>query len=167
MPADDPIEVRTDHRCFLGGLTDRLAEAAREGKRGDELADVAVRFLAELDAEEFAGCCGSAYLALAPEVFEREVQLPIASADIANIDTRVLLWPVGASDRQHPHGDGWAAVMAMQGRLAATETRDGSWQPERLIELHAPELIVPEDGVSHHIHNRGSDVGLTIHVFGK
>jgi hypothetical protein len=34
-----------------------------------------------------------------------------------------------------------------------------------LVEL-APRVLVPEDDVSHHIHNVGNEIGLTVHVFG-
>jgi hypothetical protein len=163
---ESPIEVHTDHQCLLGDLTACLAEEARSGRRGELLAERARTLLLRLDAADFARCCVPAYLALAPEQFDREIQLPIASADVAKLDTRVLLWPVGAADGQHPHCDGWAAVMAVNGVLAASEQRDGARQPERELGLCAPELIVPEDGVSHHIHNRGDEIGLTIHIFG-
>ena len=163
---EQPIEVSTDHQCLLGDLTSQLADEGRSGKSGEQLADRARELLLELDAADFERCCMPAYLALAPKEFAREIQLPIASADVAKLDTRVLLWPIGAADRQHPHCDGWAAVMAVNGVLAASEERDGERLPEREMELRAPALLVPEDGVSHHLHNRGETVGLTVHVFG-
>jgi hypothetical protein len=162
-----PIEIATDHRCQLGDLTDRLADAAAGGLRGEGLAARAERELTNLVAAgRFAQCCVPAYLALAPEQFEREIQLPIACAAVARLDTRVLLWPVGAKDGQHPHCDGWAAFMAVRGELVESEEREGVRQPEQRAALAAPKVLVPEDDVSHHIHNVGHEVGLTIHVFG-
>jgi hypothetical protein len=166
-PGADPIEIVTDHVCLLGDVTDHLAAHAADGDRGEALAVRARDALADLlDHTRFAACCLPAYLALAPERFEREIQLPIACATAARLDTRVLLWPVGANDAQHPHYDGWAAFMAAQGWLTVSEQRYGVRLPERSIDLRAPELIFPEDRVSHHIHNVGDEVGLTIHVFG-
>jgi hypothetical protein len=92
--------------------------------------------------------------------------LPIASDEKAGLDTRVLLWPVSARDGEHPHADGWAAFMAARGKLAASERRGEERLPERDIPLWRPEVLLPEDGVRHHIHNRGNEVGLTIHIFG-
>jgi hypothetical protein len=92
--------------------------------------------------------------------------LPIASATAACLDTRVLLWPVSAEDAEHPHCDGWAVFIVEQGVLGASDTRRGARQPERRLELHRAEIVVPEQDVSHHIHNRGNIPGLTIHIFG-
>jgi hypothetical protein len=162
-----PIEVATEHRCMLGDLTDAFAAAASSGLRGKALAAKARDMLSHvLDSGRFERCCLPAYLALAPVRFEREIQLPIACADEARLDTRVLLWPVGAKDGQHPHCDGWAAFMAVRGDLTTDEERAGKRMPERALTLGAAELLVPEQDVSHHIHNVGGDVGLTIHVFG-
>jgi hypothetical protein len=163
-----PIEIATDHRCLLGEMTDRLGERASSGLRGRSLAERAGDELAGLLVDvTFERCCLPAYLALAPKRFDREIQLPIACATPARLDTRVLLWPVGAKDGQHPHCDGWAAFMAVQGDLTADEVRHGKRQPARAIALRAPELLFPEQDVSHHIHNVGDEIGLTIHVFGK
>ena len=166
MPDDKPIEIATDHRCLLGDATDALARHAERGDRGDVLASHAHAWLSSLDRGAFERCCLKEYLALAPERFEREIQLPIASDETAKLDTRVLLWPIGSQDGEHPHCEGWAAVMAVQGTLGASEQRDGERQPERPLPLCVPELIHPRDGVSHHIHNRGKDIGVTIHIFG-
>lgn len=164
---DGPIEIPTDHRCLLGALTDRLAEAAQSGVRGEQLAEQARARLRELASrDQFVTCCLPAYLALAPEQFDREIQLPIAHAAAAKLDTRVLLWPVGAADGQHPHCDGWAAFMAMRGTLMTHEERHGRRGKHRQLTLREPELIVPEQDVRHHIHNVGEEIGLTIHVFG-
>jgi hypothetical protein len=99
-------------------------------------------------------------------VFEREIQVPVACDDTARLDTRVLLWPIGAKDGQHPHCDGWAAFMAVQGDLTTHEQRGSNRLAERPLSLAVPELLIPEQDVSHHIHNVGDEIGLTIHVFG-
>jgi hypothetical protein len=161
------LEFPTDHRCLLGELTDRLAEHASRGVRGEDLASHARQLLTQLLGDgRFHACCAPLYMALAPETFEREIQLPIASAVPARLDTRVLLWPVGAKDGQHPHCDGWAVFAAVQGELVESEERDGQRQPAKAVALCEPALLMPEDSVSHHIHNVGHAVGLTIHVFG-
>jgi hypothetical protein len=164
---EKPIEVRTDHRCLLGALTDRLCAEVARGVTGRPLATVA---RAQLDGllrdGAFQRCCLPRYLSLAPERFEREIQLPVACDDTARLDTRVLLWPVGARDGQHPHCDGWAAFMAVRGDLTTDEVRAGATMPDRALVVGRPELLFPEQDVSHHIHNVGDDVGLTIHVFG-
>lgn len=166
MSEDQPIEVATDHGCLLRAVTDELAAVARVGCRGAALGERANAALARLSAMPFAECCMPAYLALAPVVFEREIQLPVASSEVAQLDTRVLLWPVGAADGQHPHRDGWATVMAAQGDLVVSEEQAGVRAPERHMALHTPELILPVEGISHHIHNRGQQVGLSVHIFG-
>jgi hypothetical protein len=56
--------------------------------------------------------------------------------------------------------------MAVQGDLVESEESDGVRQPERRAALAAPKVLVPEDDASHHIHNVGEKIGLTIHVFG-
>ncbi|MGH2471486.1 MAG: hypothetical protein ACRDG6_03650 [Candidatus Limnocylindria bacterium] len=45
-------------------------------------------------------CCVPVYLAVAPQVLERELQIPAASAGPAKLDARVLPWPIGAKDAQ-------------------------------------------------------------------
>ena len=163
----EPIEVPVRHRCHLGELTDELAENARRGERGDRLAERARAGLERLLASgEFVKCCVPAYVAVAPEVFERELQVPVASADAAGLDTRVLLWPVGAKDGQHPHADGWAVFAAARGSLVVHERRNGERQPEREVVLCEPEVLTAGEGITHHIHNRGEEVGLSVHVFG-
>jgi len=162
---DQPVEVPTDHRCMLADLTARLAAAATADRT--PLAEVARDALQQFDHDAFAACCMPVYLALAPKTFEQEIQIPVASAEAAALDTRVLLWPVTARDGHHPHTGGWAAVMVERGSLSETETRPGVAPVERTLQLHKPDLIYPEEGVSHHIHNRGEEVGLSIHVFGK
>lgn len=163
----DAIEIPTDHRCRLGALTDELASAAARGERGSALAERARSLLARLlSAREFDTCCVPKYLALAPREFPREVQLPVASSDHGRLDTRVLLWPIGAKDREHPHAEGWAVFASVRGRLTVSERRNGEGSPERQPSPRRPELLEPEDGVRHHVHNRGEDVGLSVHVFG-
>jgi hypothetical protein len=162
---DTPIEIETEHRCRLAAITQQLATLATDGIHGRSLAGHALSALDALDSG-FESCCLPAYLALAPERFDCEIQLPVASAGVAGLDTRVLLWPVGAQDRQHPHRDGWAAFMVVRGALAESQQRHGERLPERALRLHLPQALFPADGVSHHIHNRGDEIGLTIHIFG-
>jgi hypothetical protein len=163
----DPLEIPVQHRCHLGRLTDELADRARGGERGERLADRARAELEQLlGSGDFATCCVPAYLAVAPEVFERELQVPVASADVAKLDTRVLLWPIGAKDAQHPHADGWAVFAAVRGELAVHECRKDERQPERPVALGDPEVLTKGDGVTHHIHNRGDEIGLSVHIFG-
>jgi hypothetical protein len=162
-----PVEIATDHRCMLGDMTDALCDQAASGVRGEHLAEAARAALSiVVSSDHFARCCVPAYLALAPQRFDREIQLPIASADEARLDTRVLLWPIGAADGQHPHCDGWAAFVTVRGALVESEDRDGVRQPEAAVALREPKVLVPEENVSHHIHNVGGEIGLTIHVFG-
>ena len=162
-----PIEIATDHRCMLGDMTDALCDQAASGIRGEHLAEAARAALSiVVSSDHFARCCLPIYLALAPERFDREIQLPIASSDEAQLDTRVLLWPIGAADGQHPHCEGWAVFGTVQGRLVEFEERAGVRQPEQPVPLRTPKLLFPEDDVSHHIHNVGDEIGLTIHVFG-
>ena len=159
-----PIEAQTTHLCELARLTDELAEGAKH-EHGDRLAAAAARSLARLlDSGRFATCCVPHYIKLAPDRFEREIQIPIAHADGGAIDTRVLVWPVGATDREHPHRHGWAIVAPVLGALTVSETRDGVRRPERAATR---QRIVPEDGVTHHIHNRGATIGLSVHIFGR
>jgi hypothetical protein len=165
--AEKPIEVRSEHRCILGVVTERLAQKAAGGTRGEELAEEARAALQGLWITAFEQCCVPVYLALAPERFEREIQIPIASADVAKLDTRALLWPIGAQDGQHPHFEGWATFVVIRGRLAVSETRDEARVPERIIETGAPEVIDPADCVAHHIHNRGDEIGMTVHIFNE
>jgi hypothetical protein len=163
---DEPIELATDHACLLGSITAELARVAAAGVRGDALAERALQSLSALDRRHFEACCAPAYLALAPQRFDQELQVPIASSDEAQLDTRVLLWPATAKDGQHPHRDGWAIVMPVRGELAEFQRKHGEPQPERRPTLWQPALIMPEDGISHHMRNAGREVGLSVHVFG-
>jgi hypothetical protein len=164
----DAIEIPVRHRCHLGMLVDGLADHARLGERGAPLAERAQRALADLLLSgKFDTCCVPEYLAVAPERFERELQVPVAAAHAARLDARVLLWPVGAKDVQHPHADGWAVFAAVRGRLAAHEMHDGQRLPERALRVNEPEVVRAVDGITHHLHNRGDEVGLSVHVFGE
>jgi len=164
---DEPLEIPVRHRCHIGELVDELAEHARAGEAGEPLAQRARDGLAELArSDDFATCCVPKYLAVAPRVFDREFQVPVASADPARLDARVLLWPVGAKDAQHPHAEGWAVFTAVRGQLAVHEQHDGERQPERAIVLREPEMLTWRDGVTHHLHNRGDEIAISVHVFG-
>ena len=164
---NEALEIPVRHRCHLGALVDELAEHARRGLRGEPLAERARTGLAQLLASEgFASCCVPKYLAVAPRVFERELQVPVASAQPAKLDARVLLWPIGAKDAQHPHANGWAVFAAVRGRLAVHQRHNGERQPERAIVVCEPEVLTAGDGITHHIHNRGDEVALSVHVFG-
>jgi hypothetical protein len=164
---NEALEIPVRHRCHLGALVDELAEHARQGLRGEPLAEQARTGLTQLLASgDFASCCVPKYLAIAPRVFERELQVPVASAQPAKLDARVLLWPIGAKDAQHPHANGWAVFAAVRGRLAVHERHNGDRQPERAIVVCEPEVLTAGDGITHHIHNRGDEVALSVHVFG-
>jgi mannose-6-phosphate isomerase-like protein (cupin superfamily) len=164
----EPIEVPTPHRCHLGTLTDELAEHSRRGERGDRLAQRARAGLERLlRSGDFAKCCIPAYVAKAPKVFEREFQIPVASDEGSHLDTRVLLWPVGSKDGQHPHAEGWAVFAVARGNLAVHERRAGERQPEREVVVGDAEVLTPSDGVTHHLHNRGDEVALSVHLFGN
>ena len=78
----------------------------------------------------------------------------------------MLLWPVGAKDAQHSHSDGWAVFAAVCGTLAVHERHNGERQPERVVALDQPEVVTAVDGITHHLHNRGDEVALSVHVFG-
>lgn len=167
LTMDQPLEIPVRHRCHLSALVDELAECARAGERGDALAERArLGLVGLLSSEDFAGCCVPKYLAVAPEAFERELQIAVASAEPAKLDARVLLWPIGAKDAQHPHADGWAVFAVVRGTLAVHERENGERQPERVMALCEPEVLTPRDGITHHLHNRGDEVGLSVHIFG-
>ena len=164
---EQALEVPVRHPCHLSALVDELAEHARGGEGGDRLAERARQGLARLLAkEDFASCCVPEYLRVAPEVFDREVQVPVASADPAKLDARVLLWPIGAKDGQHPHADGWAVFAAVRGKLAVHEQHHGERQPERIVPIGETEVLTSGDGVTHHLHNRGGDIAVSVHIFG-
>jgi len=167
LTMDEPLEIPVRHRCHLGALVDQLAKRARAGERADELAERdRIGLVDLLSSEDFTGCCVPNYLAAAPRVFERELQIPVASAETAKLDARVLLWPIGAKDAQHPHAEGWAVFAAVRGALAVHERENGERRPERVVALRRPEVLTPRDGITHHLHNRGDEVALSVHIFG-
>jgi len=156
------MEIQVDHRCALESVTERIARVTNAGGAREE----ARRALDELLADrDFDRCCVPHYLAPAPRARERELEIPVAEA--GRIRTRVIVWPVGAKDVRHPHTDGWAAFSVVRGDLTVTEERRGARRPERRVPTRLAQVLRPEDGVAHHMHNRGGEVGLTIHVFGQ
>jgi hypothetical protein len=161
------LEIPVRHPCHLGALVEELAEHAGRGEDGERLAERARQGLAQVLAkDDFASCCVPEYLSVAPEVFDREVQVPVASAPPAKLDARVLLWPIGAKDGQHSHADGWAVFAAVRGTLAMHERRHGEAQPERIATLGETEMVTGVDGITHHLHNRGDDIAVSVHIFG-
>ena len=154
-----PIEARTDHGCDLDVLTRRLA-AAEAGDRADLAADAVVRML---DAGRFDACCLPRYLALAPERSPREVQIPIGCA--GEIQTRVIVWPVGSRDGQHPHADGWTVFVPVCGKLV-TLTADGAGETVADLLLRDPVVLRPEDAVTHLVRNIGDSPAVSIHISG-
>lgn len=159
--AEAPIEIATDHRCVVAILARRLAEV-RDGDRAALAAD-AVDAL--LRAGHFDRCCVPRYLALAPERAPTEIQIPIQTA--GDIATRVIVWPIGARDSAHAHSDGWTVLAAVRGELEAVVRSDGA--PDRVTRMAArqPRILRPEANVHHGLRNAGSEVGLSLHVFGK
>jgi len=156
---DRPIEVSTDHPCLLGLLTRRLATARAE--------DTATLAAAALDAllrdAAFDRCCLPRYLALAPARAAREIQIPIAQR--GGIETRVLVWPVGAADGQHPHASGWTVFVPVAGQLIAVdETGDGTTAGP--LRPRTPAVLRPEHGLRHRLRNREPRPAVTIHVSG-
>ena len=157
-----PIEAQTDHRCILGALTHRLADADRAGDR----AGLAARDLAEmLAAGEFDRCCLPRYLALAPGRHAREVQIPIAREN--DIETRVIVWPVGSRDFEHPHDDGWTVFVPARGALATVEKADGEPRMASRLPPREPVILRPEEPIRHLVRNAGEEPALSIHVSGR
>ncbi|HEU5287673.1 MAG TPA: hypothetical protein VFV20_04665 [Candidatus Limnocylindria bacterium] len=152
--------ARTDHRCVIGMLVHRVA-AATDPDRPSLVADALDRMLR---SGHFEGCCVPRYLALAPERAPREVQIPIdKSGDVA---ARVIVWPIGSRDTDHPHTDGWTVFVPVRGELATIErTDDGS----RVAALapRQPIVLRPEEGIRHLVRNAGSSPALSIHVSGR
>jgi hypothetical protein len=159
-------EITTNHRCLLGRLVRDLARDASAGIRPEMLAHRARSSLVRM-RPRFEACCLPVYLQLAPEHSAREVQLPIVRVPSHRLEARVLVWPVGASDGQHPHCDGWAVFATATGNIVSSEQRAGRQTANRRISVWQPEILTPRDDVEHHLHNRGETVGLTIHVFGS
>jgi len=158
---EQPVEAATDHRCALGELTRRLADS-----RASDRAGGAVAALTDLLIEgRFDSCCVPRYLALAPEEAEREVQVPIAVA--ADIETRVLLWPVGSRDFTHPHSDGWTVFVPVVGALTSIASAAGDDPATETLPPRRPQLLRPEDHVRHRVQNQSKGVALSVHVSGK
>jgi hypothetical protein len=158
---DAPIEVPTDHACLLAMLTRRLAAADDV----DRPSLAAAALGAMLGSDSFDRCCAPRYVALAPEEGDREVQIPIATD--GDIETRVLVWPVGSRDYPHPHTDGWTVFVPVTGELTATtQTGDGS-PTVGALPLRKPRTLRPEAGVVHRVRNSSSSVAMSIHVSGK
>ena len=158
---EQPIEATTDHRCALGELTQQLA-ASRASDRAGATAE-ALRGL--LVAGRFESCCVPRYLALAPEQAEREVQVPIAV--VRDIETRVLLWPVGSRDFTHPHTDGWTVFVPVRGELTEISASDGEDASVAALPDRKPQILRAEDRVRHRVQNRADGVAMSVHVSGK
>jgi hypothetical protein len=50
--------------------------------------------------------------------------------------------------------------------MRGAELDNGEPQPERAVPLCDPEMLTVIDGITHHLHNRGDEVALSVHVFG-
>jgi hypothetical protein len=158
---EQPVEAATDHRCALGELTHRLADS-----RANDRAGAAVAALTDLLVEgRFDSCCVPRYLALAPEEAEREVQVPIAV--VADIETRVLLWPVGSRDFTHPHVDGWTVFVPVVGELTTTASVAGEDPAAETLTPRKPYLLRAADRIRHRVQNRSKGAALSVHVSGK
>jgi len=157
-----PLEARTDHRCILGELTRRLARADGASDRARLAAEALDRMLAD---GEFDRCCVPRYLALAPERHPREVQIPIARE--ADVETRVVVWPVGARDFEHPHVDGWTVFIPARGELATVEKAAGASRTASLLAPREPVVLRPEEPIRHLVRNIGEEPALTVHISGR
>jgi hypothetical protein len=157
---EDAIEVPTEHTCVLGSLTERLAAARDDDLPG--LASYAVERL--LRTGTFDRCCGPRYLALAPERGAREVQIPVV--DEGPIRTRVIVWPVGARDGQHPHVGGWTVFVPVIGELVTVEQIAGGPPAIGPLPPREPVALREEDRVRHWIRNSGRSQALSIHISG-
>lgn len=157
---DGATTALTDHRCVLGMLVRRLADSTDD----DRPSLAADALAAMLRSGQFDRCCVPRYLALAPERAPREVQIPIdESADVA---ARVIVWPVGARDAEHPHTDGWTVFVPVRGELASVaRSADEPTTVERLV-TRVPLVLRPEDGVRHLVRNAGPAPALSVHLFG-
>lgn len=155
-----PIEVATDHPCLLAVLTRRLAES----RDADRPTLAAAALDAMLRSGQFDRCCLGHYVALAPERGGREIQIPIAVA--GDIETRVLVWPVGSKDGMHPHSDGWTVFVPVVGDLVSVERPAGEHLTVRPLDPRIPQVLRPEDPVKHRLRNHAEHVAITIHVSG-
>jgi hypothetical protein len=158
-----PIEVSTDHTCVLGTLTRRLADA--------DVADVADAAALAAGALErllrdggFDRCCLPHYLRLAPDRGDREIQIPIAER--GGIETRVLVWPRGASDRPHPHVDGWTVFIPAKGQLVAIDEVPGEGTTTGPLRVRTAAVLRPEEGIEHRLRNAEDALAVTIHISG-
>ena len=155
-----PIEVQTDHHCLLGLLTRRLATA-----RVDDSAALAADALEALLREgTFDRCCLPRYLRLAPERAEREIQIPIAERE--GIETRVLVWPIGAGDSRHPHSDGWTVFAPVTGQLVAVDEVPSDGTTVGPVRPRKAAVLRPEDAVRHRLRNPEQTVAVTVHISG-
>ena len=158
---EQPVEAATDHRCALGELTVALARS-----RASDRANAAAEALTALLVEgRFESCCVPHYLALAPEQAEREVQVPIGTE--ADIETRVILWPVGSRDFSHPHIDGWTVFVPVRGTLTVIASSDGNTPSVAELPVRRPQVLRPDDEVRHRVQNRSDELALSVHVSGK
>ncbi len=157
---EQPIEVATDHACLLTMLTKRLAYS--DDKDRASLAAAAVK--AMLRADTFDRCCLPHYLALAPERGGREIQIPISVE--GDIETRVLVWPIGSKDGMHPHIDGWTVFVPVTGQLVSVEQPAGEPLVVGELDLRVPQVLRPEDAVKHRLRNQAEEVAVTIHISG-
>lgn len=155
-----PIEVSTDHQCVLGLLTRRLGDA--ESRDAATLAGDALEAL--LRAGTFDLCCLPRYLALAPTRAEREVQLPIAT--YGDVETRVLVWPEGSGDREHPHASGWTTFILVTGQLVAVDAAPGDGTIAGPLRPRTAVVLQPQDRLRHRLRNAESDVAVSIHISG-
>lgn len=153
--------AHTDHRCVLGVLVRRVATAT-DADRPSVVADALDRMLR---SGHFDGCCVPRYLALAPERAPHEVQIPIDEAD--DVTARVIVWPVGARDADHPHTDGWTVFVPVRGALVTVERTDGEGSRVAALPPRQPVVLRPEDGVRHLVRNAGSSPALSVHVSGR
>jgi hypothetical protein len=155
-----PIEVRTEHGCVLDVLTRRLAEANVDDTAA--LANEALRALLRDGA--FDRCCLPKYLALAPERGQREIQIPIATHGA--IETRVLVWPIGAGDSAHPHVDGWTVFVPVAGDLVTVEQSPTDGTNATRLAPREPVVLRPEDRIRHRVRNAAPEPAVTIHISG-
>jgi hypothetical protein len=154
-----PIEAPTDHRCILGVLTRQLASAGATD-RAALAADALARLL---DGDRFDACCVPHYLALAPEHFAREIQIPIAID--GDVETRVIVWPIGSRDATHPHSVGWTVYVPVTGALVTVEQAGADESVADLVP-RLPVVLRPEERVRHRVRNIGDGLALSVHVSG-
>lgn len=157
---EDPIEVATGHHCLLALLTRRLAQS----RDADRPSLAAAALDAMLRSGRFDRCCLPHYVALAPERGGREIQIPIL-AD-GDIETRVLVWPIGSKDGMHPHADGWTVFVPVCGTLVCVEQPAGAALTVGTLDLRRPAVLRPEDPLRHRLRNPSESVAVTIHISG-